>query len=131
MDTSETYIKMCNCPEIQEKWDVNTGDYYWTGKSIEITEWLLSHIYHFAQKHMITDTYVEEQLKDCIWLPRQDQAQKMIGDMGRCYEAFYEMILFDQRNLGQEAKTMEQMWLIVYMHEEHGKAWSGTKWKKK
>ena len=27
MDTSELYIKMCDCPEIQEQWEPESGDW--------------------------------------------------------------------------------------------------------
>jgi len=110
MDTSKEYIEQCDCPEIQEQWGYR--------KTIK------PNIHDFVHREEAKYTFGRE-----VFLPRQDQIQEMLGDMGKCYEIFYELVLFDQRNLGQEANSMEQLWLIVYMWEKHKKIWTGKKWK--
>ena len=63
MDTSETYIKQCDCPEIQEKWNPN--------------------IYDFAVKregyHKLIPTIKIHNKFYYIFLPRQDKIQEMCG----------------------------------------------------
>lgn len=60
-----------------------------------------------------------------IWLPRQDQLQDML--IGQ-YKDIYEMI-DDFRNsiiniVNNRLKSLEQLWLIFVMKENHNKVWS-------
>ena len=72
-----------------------------------------------------------------IWLPRQDQLQKMVRskfannlDM---LMAFYAFVTED-KPFGFDAifnAPMEQLWLAFVMKEKYNKVWNGEKWIKK
>ena len=121
MDTSETYIKMCDCPEVQEKQPYG--------------EDAVNSFFH--RKEMI---YIESKT---IWLPRQDQIQEMMNWKneytfwkwdtdtfdGEVAGSYYGQILDDEDLvLGVSRLSMEQVWLVFYMYEEHQKTWDGDKW---
>jgi len=114
MDTSETYIKMCDCPEIQE---------YHVKLPKLITNGLGSNCqyYGYTNKH--------------VWLPRQDQIQEMlnygIGALVNDFEEFCVCKLNMLECPDDFPKTMEQLWLVFYMWEKHSKTWDGKKWVKK
>ncbi len=113
MDTSETYIKMCDCPEIQGRiWE--TGD-----------------VYAFAGEsgYVVSSDYAPQH---SIWLPRQDQLQEMVST---CFKAGLDLeILYAwyQRNrphdVADEWDSMEQLWLAFVMKEKYGKVWTGSEW---
>ncbi len=111
MDTSEQYIKMCNCPEIQ-------------GKKVAIRD---------------KDNFVYIEIKKrayYIWLPRQDHIQDMMGkDYKNTLDMlcdFYAVITVDQPTGFQKMFeiSMEQLWLVFYMFKKHRKKWDGKKWTK-
>lgn len=64
-DTSKEYIRMADCPEIQDKWDPKIGD--WTNKGIVID----IHYYHSEGRWSVfTDQHTEGFRKsELIWLP--------------------------------------------------------------
>jgi len=119
MDTSETYIKMSDCPEIQDKAPRKpyTTDLYSVGEII-----------------MTYTLYrPEESQYDAIWLPRQDQLQEMIwggwDDIAKMH------LLCDFTAEAQELyahtgefPSMEQLWLAFVMSEKYNKTWDGEKW---
>ena len=124
MDTSREYIKMCDCPEIQEnEFDYRPNfhfAYYLDG------QWRTEHDFLGGEKRP-------------TWLPRQDQIQEMLikekfGD----FDAHWNMCIdipvqFVARNLNLELSSMEQIWLSCYMLSIHQKIWSSKeeKWVKK
>jgi len=120
MDTSEQYIKMCDCEEIQNV-------------PMPIEQIPLQTVIRLASGKV-------------VWLPRQDQLQEMItnpGVIGRLYDFYmfvHEDVYFPkgiankERGLyGDEAchyfDSMEQLWLAFVMKEKHAKVWSGSEWK--
>ena len=119
MDTSETYIKMCDCYEVAENCYLKDGDF------LTNTKWT----------HRISINGIRcEMDTDDIWLPRQDQIQEMIGyDQPLLLDEFYK---FTQRrhptfaNYAVSMGSMEQLWLLFYMFENHQKIWDGKKWVK-
>ncbi len=109
MDTSETYVKMCEqAKEIQE---IKPKDNTWDIKSF----WAPA----------IPN----------IWLPRQDQLQEMIKDKFRLktgeiflIQPFY---YFSLSQFYQKVNaSMEQLWLAFVMKEKYGKLWNGQNWVK-
>jgi len=111
MDTSETYIKMCDCGEIQN---------IWNPEGLDFTHRRLGKQY----KH-----------GTMLWLPRQDQLQEMVGitrtrlitEFGTfavCHEVRGVLALNYYR-------SMEQLWLAFVMKEKHDKVWDGESWMKK
>lgn len=106
MDNSETYIKMCDCEEIQGLQpddDIRHG--FW---EIALNEYRN------------------------VWLPRQDQLQALAGFNPRSTEAItkaiYEFRISDYGCLFAFEATMEQLWLAFVMKEKQDKVWNGTKW---
>lgn len=72
MDTSEEYIKMCNCSEIQDKWELKLGQVYYTTPMFNLFHW---------------DQHYDIQNGDGIWsyclenlhkLPSKEDLQKFI-----------------------------------------------------
>ena len=121
MDVSERYIKMCDCPEIQEKWNRKLGDFYTIARD---------------------KVYVYFGMDDTgmFWLPRQDQLQDMIlGDP----ELRHDVIVFlldrfhtfldpawfagdkwmKHEKYLKQFESMEQLWLAFVMHELYRKQW--------
>jgi len=128
VDTSKTYIKMCDCPEIQGQWNPKNFTSY--------------HAYHKRLKRVGDFIYgiqwENSDREELIWLPRQDQIQKEfvnirgIGSKGyTLVKYFCEWLISDSTDVMYDLSSMEQIWLAFYMHEKHKKIWDGTKWKKK
>ena len=134
MDTSEEYIKMCDCGEVQEEWKPKDGD------------WANSERHGSAAVFpaaIILGTLLGRFKADHTWLPRQDQIQEMftqwnlgiihnrfdlrIGEIcwqnydGNYVARYKESIIFT---------SFEQLWLAFYMYEKHNKIWNGEKWDK-
>ncbi len=81
-----------------------------------------------------------------IWLPRQDQIQEMIGGFQECLEIIVNLYgdneffsylglpgvtpFVARLELGARFKSMEELWLSIYMHGKHKKIWDGSKWVK-
>lgn len=130
MDTSEQYIKMCDCPEIQEQWILKDGD--WMG-----SEHGVASVNHINENDEYYSSVKFQLIKEGFrWLPRQDQTQEMMPEC-KCYVCLIERVhKFLEDNLdgmfeaGIE-RGMEQLWLAFYMWEKHKKIWNGKEWLKK
>ena len=118
MDTTKTYIKMCDCPEIQGQKpdmglvpptheDVFLGKYacYWAGDF----DWV-------------------KQQSRYIWLPTQDQLQGMLEPTFKCSKG--DIQRFSRYYIEQSpiVLSMEQLWLAFYMHTQYQKKWSEEEW---
>ena len=134
MDTSEKYIRMCDCPEVQGQFRANEGDWlYCTCGDIE----------HYPGGYGINvittgdadigNMDLKESESD-VWLPRQDQIQGMLEeDWQKTCVHFVRYVtndfapntIFYTRR--DEIGSMEQLWLAFYMHEKHGKIWDDEK----
>ena len=136
MDTSEQYIKMCDCPEIQDGWRPNKGDFYaWTphgGKEYSTISMMLRCSCHVS---------IEKDIENFVWLPQQDQLQEMVftdpifhGDVVGNIARFdiwcrQNWIWGSNAHPKNEVFTsMEQLWLAFVMWELHKKKWTGEKW---
>ena len=69
MDTSEIYIKMCDCQEIQEQWEPRWGDWIVGNDGVVFPV-------SVGQLTQILSAREEEQI---VWLP-QDQVFDMLGN---------------------------------------------------
>ena len=122
MDTSETYIKMCDCEEIQSH-SGGDGAYY------EPHNFVADEEGNIAKED---DGYFYMLFgKKCIWLPRQDQLQEMVSiGRGNIVTGLLALNNFIDRNARYEMLdwSMEQLWLAFYMSEKHSKTWSGEDW---
>ena len=161
MDTSEQYIKMCDCEEVQGPWEPKKGDYYfpkgnWWHPDLERVDRveILSFSrpdktapveYHYPATK---DSFRLTEHGSCpcshhVFLPRQDQIQEW---MKKSYDYILTMVLYfhlfcsckemfcgvySSKAFRHPLKTMEQLWLAFYMYEEHGKVWNGDEWEEK
>jgi hypothetical protein len=67
-----------------------------------------------------------------IWLPRQDQLQKMIGDKPAYQYPLGKCIAIQKFAFSNDAHalfSMEQLWLAFVMFERYKKKWTGSEWK--
>lgn len=134
MDTSKQFIKMADCPEIQEQWTIPPceGDFYRLYKD-KINIW------HKNDEHLNQDS-----LPMSTWLPRQDQIQAMIlTELKKSFKEagiflvnnFFWHWLYDpnRRSKLEYVDTLEKLWLAFYLYEKHSKVWSSKeeKWVKK
>ena len=139
MGNGETYIKMCDCPEIQSTHTWGDGDFYW---------WSLDKQIHISYTARYDDYIVQspeawDSIGDrrVIWLPRQDQIQEMLHgyflEVG-CWEgsiilqAVFSGWIRDNGGYliksGLNKASMEQLWLAFLMKEKYSKTWSGKEW---
>ncbi len=140
-DNSKQFIKMCNCPEIQDghKWELRDQVYF------------RDNPYTVVEVHLdfigITLNGVNKDIKyiglrDGVWLPRQGQLQGMVWDYWNQTYSGQIKALFITRSLKELAefhanssmfrwmpdRSMNQLWLAFVMWELHEKKWSGERW---
>ncbi len=154
MDTSEQYIKMCDCPEIQDGHKIDDGDFYFRKlPSEEIGDWYISYtsqVDDYTEEHPDQWDYLHSKI---IWLPRQDQLQEMAWHVtGVGYSSDLDLLTdfnnfcFPLDDLGimphhrsviaaenkdkyiRQLTSMEQLWLAFVMKEKYSKVWNGTEW---
>ena len=114
MDNTGTYIKMCDCPEIQEQKPFDP--------------------YHHG-------VYYDDSWGGFTWLPRQDDLQAMVYESYRMditdspylrnltmLRDIHEFAQMNGTNHIPKEASMEQLWLAFVMKEKHGKVWDGDKW---
>ena len=133
MDTSKTYIKMCDCPEIQEGHEHGEPDYI-AGK-LDNESW---YVVTYCDEHTPYEGIWR-------WLPRQDQLQEMVIESltaslhdgfehrrlivltGR-FRDFVSHCFPEEPLYSERFDSMEQLWLAFVMKEKHGKVWNGSAW---
>ncbi len=127
MDNTETYIKMAECPEIQDGWQPKTADFYC-----------------YANKIHTVRNYLADQVKTYgdIWLPTQFQLQEMLevrkgdaqistaltellGDFLEFASPYNELYVPEYT---KQFTSMEQLWLAFVMKERWNKTWNGSEW---
>jgi len=144
MDTSETYIKMCEkAEEIQPCLDNPDG----VGGTW-VSAYILYHTAPMNQSHDKDGYYhvideigrrrceargnEDDYIKSsrAIWLPRQDQLQEMIGGTwsGQLFKLDKWIAACPKY---KHIESMEHLWLAFVMSERYGKVWSGVEWVKK
>ncbi len=143
MEITELYIKMCDCPEIQEDWPVNSdlGDYYHDKRDGEV--------YIVGEDEMVHCNI----LNGTIRLLRQDQLQVLlrqfysddpdltpkrpgewfpVGYIGLTFvlRAFHEFAVprGSGAHVAYDVKSFEELWLRFYMWEAYGKTYFNGKW---
>ena len=146
MDTSETYIKMCEgAPELELPKRLLSGR--------RTVPWLDGDMIALNGEVSMYDScshsegFIEPEVYDpaCIWLPRQDQLQEMIGiqDVRELLLAFHRFThpadgMHIRQEDFEEVKTktkyrslftsMEQLWFAFMMKQNHNKVWDGSSW---
>ena len=113
MDTSKEYIMMCGkAEEIQKLWKHSKrsgGDWY----------------FHTELNYAYSVTDYDQNDKHCIWLPRQDQLQKIIKIPNSV-----RMEHFFRWWKNNYFPTYEQDWLAFLMEKKYQKIWNGQDWTK-
>ena len=123
MDTSKEYIKMADCPEIQDGWPTTSnfdGNIYF-GRT-----W----VQPIGEPHLFSTNEPKLPSVDSVWLPRQDQLQGMLhwtNARGLMVE-LQEFCQTDPLYSNNFNNSMEQLWLAFVMHELHNKTWTGEVW---
>lgn len=122
------FIKMCEkAIKIQEGWEPTIGDFSIYKPYSPSLEFSLEIIRH--DDFIKTDSY--------IWLPRQDQLQKMVLDEYSWFnvapghfQSIYHAIIWDFQSFVQccDFKTCEQLWLAFVMKKKFNKTWNGKDW---
>jgi len=81
----ETYIRMCDCPEIQERWEPKLGDkvFYRSEFNCDVISFVVEvrslWITPFdGGYHNWADDMPGYSKEDVIWLPRQEDIQEML-----------------------------------------------------
>jgi len=152
MDTSETYIKMCEkATEIQslkpqpedgnpyspKEFDRDYVSFFYLPEEgrVEVLKW------DNDEGRPIIGGYNDDR-DGAIWLPRQDQLQEMVEVPESSITSRIEWLLIDlvseyttwddsDQTVGMHIpvfKTFEQLWLAFVMKEKYGKDWNGEDW---
>jgi len=155
MDTSETYIKMCEkANEVQDAWKPEKGDFIY-GNTLAYLDLEGDKLFVYGDWIELSDKYQTgwsawdgpNNCKKCnehgsdddidfipgVWLPRQDQLQEMIGSTDPfdsttldCWNSFRDWVIRQCECRG--IKTHEQYWLSFVMKEKYNKIWNGKDW---
>lgn len=140
-DTTETYIKMSDCPEIQGLWIPTCGDFLCLKhpKDRRVVQIISSNpnikAMHRAFYIVFPESYggYTSDLKiqdNCIWLPHQDQLQEMVESENLLFKVkgFWEFCCSATFIKFRGYHSMEQLWLAFVMKEKFNKIWDGEKW---
>jgi len=120
----ETYIKMCDCEEIQEGHVWESGDWAYWPENGDVYPLCSDRDYNVG-------TYAEGHK----WLPLQGQLQEMVGGnniktLRNLVDSVSWVDPFDlplPSSLDDNA-SMEQLWLAFVMKELYNKTWLGEEW---
>ena len=134
MDTSETYIKVCEkAEEIQEHWEPEKWDFFYIRSFKSVNPKLIWSMADFEDGCIYTfDGWNKD--RDYIWLPRQGQLQEMLiaiitSDSLNISAHLCKFVVANERYCNEYFNcSMEQLWLAFVMHELHQKKWTGTEW---
>ena len=121
MDKTEQFIKMADCPEIQERWKKEQYGDILACYDKKRTYGNGSHYYTL----LLAGGPPIRKSKNRTWLPRQDDIQKMVGFKyaGPGYvRKLWDFVLNESET--RAYNSFEQLWLAFYMYEKHGKVWS-------
>ena len=136
MDTSETYIKMCEKAEEIQVHKISEGDYYYSDNWERGHELVKGRVaFAYDEKNWDGDvSYVYSNSTRVIWLPHQDQLQEMIGNFTEqkdLLNRYFNSESPDYIGWDAHVTSMEQLWLAFVMYERYGKIWDGTNWIKR
>ena len=136
MDTSETFIKMCEkAEEIQSQ---KPSQFDWLTSVFFGRTWMLPK----GEPHLFACSDLTLLTPETIWLPRQDQLQEMMGEewdtpAGMFINGIPGIASDDEYYNAQDDKdrkyyltfqSWEQLWLAFVQKELHKKVWDGEEW---
>ena len=125
MDKSKEHIAMADCPEIQDGWEPQDGDFVYYNCNSEPETICFSCVKK--------EVYEKDKKRGkCVHLPRQDQYQDMLGDKYCIHDMFLRFMDFVAEHAGCHAHeerfktdmafdTAGQLWCGFYMQEAHEK----------
>ena len=141
MDTTPKYVKMCEQAEgIQKLYQEILQQPRETGRK-SLKCWVVARTkgveppYAFSiQLHVFALINYPANLIDCIWLPRQDQLQKMVCNKPKSGDKiidrhlkFHNWFINGIPDTWVNNLSFEQLWLAFVMHEKYGKHWDNKK----
>ena len=147
MDATYRYVMMCQkAKEIQNLWNPKQCDFIINHEDLEEG---LSFCKPAESMVQVVDMYYNEQdnerfLQECedlkeqaLWLPRQDQLQRIIEpDNAEVYSVMRKVMEMQYHDYSKNAMvtapelfySMEQLWLAYIMREKFHKVWSEEDW---
>lgn len=138
MDLTDKYIQMCQkATEIQALWEYLQGDWYtdkyfpaWGAGVLELDVKDDDSGDHFYSRE---SQIAEFRRDESVWLPRQDQLQKMLDWVIDSPYFKLQRFAYFVSDLNVEGKvhdyeSMDQLWLAFVMKEKFNKGWNGTDW---
>ena len=136
MDTTETYIKMADDPDIQ---GLYTRDDRLNPKNFaycKTHDTLVKEIFgDYECGECPVEWTVGDSIDGWIVLPRQDQLQEMVE--GQLRDKFDRFDVWCHSKTGfpgawsdwtLQFTSVEQLWLAFVMKEKYNKVWDGDKW---
>ncbi len=131
MDITETYIKMSDCEEIQGGWSPQIGDYVAHRHPIDPSSVSVVGVITKIVGELIflNSNAVASHLSRLIYLPREDQLQKMVRGTFSRQLLRLDKWMKDPSFMWKYCDSMEQLWLAFVMQENHNKVWDGEDWK--
>lgn len=130
MDYTRTYFKMSDHPIIQDQFNYESGNLVArkTGKDFKAVFVLADHNKKYIRN--MNQRWAEGHY---VWMPRQDEIQKMFGYgvaiLINDFQEFCELD-FKMYEHPENLLSMEQLWISFYMKEKHQLTWNGEKWQK-
>ena len=145
MDTSAEYIEMCRkATEIRASHTPQIGDWYHTPI---IDAWYPNNdpepenrvvcegdeherIYNMLRPWAgyCDPSNYDNVIKESVWLPRQDQLQKMFENRIKFNVLSLNGFLQETERSNVYFDSWEQLWLAYVMHKRYDKSWDGKEW---
>jgi len=126
LDNSEKYLRMCDCPEIQEQ----------APERVRIPPFATLPPFTCNCGKWVGERYHEVICDKCganvgraVWRPYQAHLQEMVSEHWmQAIGILWRYLIEDAEWAIQRAESWEQAWLIVVMREKHNKRWSDGEW---
>jgi len=132
MDTSETYIKMC---EKAEEIQGTKSDYYERKELSSYAKGVHCIVHRnpeYSDYYHIGDSINKgiEYAVEIVWLPRQDQLQGMLNDNINqvVKQQGIDNCLHFVDITQMLSMSWEQLWLCLVMLTKYNKTWDGSDW---
>lgn len=123
MDTREEWVRMCEKAE-----EIQTIG---RAKATELDDW------YYEKATQLFDIGGFAGGECSVWLPRQDQLQKLTGieTIPTLLSQFNEFVFGNVEYTTQEmcnfVNSCEQLWLVFVMKKVYEKIWDGKEWVKR
>lgn len=135
------YIKMADCPEIQDVWEPKEQDMVIALESYNLRQWWKDHINErtYVKGVIGNDVFLGfgpwVNKKSCIFLPSQRQLQDMVVGNDTAWRLtirFNNFIQYESKYTEITIKklSMEQLWFSFVMWELYEKRWNKREWVK-